>query len=623
MNKLFTIFIILAVSLPVVSANKYNSRNIKTDKYTQIVEQRKQKYRDLINSFNEIINKKDFISDMTVDKADSLIVYSTFDTTLYRFSYDEAGSLTGFIEIKKEDGVWTNDYRRSFVYYPTGKLKTQINTRWRNDVWEDYQRINYTYDSYGFEATRLYESLMVSGWKNLMLLTTIYNSNGQRLSELQQEWGETGWVNNYKDQLTYNNLNQLTYEQMDIWQNGAWVLYGKSEYTYTDWGALYQNNYESQNYTGTMKKFRETRLYNSEKLIIQNSNEEFNDTVFTLVDRVTYQYEMNNRVQRRIYEINQNTSLIYNYSEIDTLDAIGNKIIFYVLTWDSTKWVPNNRHYYTYNTNGKLLVDLCDNFVDGNWEKSSKEEYSYDAAGVLLKTFHGSYWNDGAPIDGVSFLTLNIDDYVLGYLFVTCNDLQIFYKKITIPVELTSFSGTYDNGKVLLKWSTATETNNRGFEVERKSASTNWKSIGFVNGAGTTANTCGYLFEDKNAPGEKLYYRLKQIDLDGTFSYHQQIEINSAAIKDFSLQQNFPNPFNPSTVINYTIPSESKVKINIYNTAGQLVKELVNGVKEAGAYNVKFDASNLSSGVYFYSIEAQRIDGKNYFRNSKKMLLVK
>jgi len=199
-----------------------------------------------------------------------------------------------------------------------------------------------------------------------------------------------------------------------------------------------------------------------------------------------------------------------------------------------------------------------------------------------------------------------------------------------IPVELLGFTAEMSNGLVALNWETATETNNRGFEIQRKTGNYNWQTVGFVSGKGTTTQMSNYSYID-NPVGvinyAKITYRLKQLDYDGKANYSKEINVEfTGAPKNFSLDQNYPNPFNPATVIRYAVPTESKVKVIVYNLSGEVVKELVNQVQSAGFHESTFNTNsgiNLSSGIYFYSIEATPLNGNNSFRQTKKMILLK
>ena len=188
---------------------------------------------------------------------------------------------------------------------------------------------------------------------------------------------------------------------------------------------------------------------------------------------------------------------------------------------------------------------------------------------------------------------------------------------IVVPVELTSFTGIQNGSIVTLNWSTATELNNRGFDVERKADQAGWQSIGFVEGNGTSSNPHTYTFADDNLSAGSYSYRLKQVDNDGSSKYINLTESFTIQPGTYSLSQNYPNPFNPTTMIKYSVPEKNQVTIKIYNVLGSQVATLVNEVKPAGSYEVSFNGSDLSSGVYYYTISA----GK--FTSAKKMILMK
>ncbi|GIV46158.1 MAG: hypothetical protein KatS3mg036_0976 [Ignavibacterium sp.] len=192
----------------------------------------------------------------------------------------------------------------------------------------------------------------------------------------------------------------------------------------------------------------------------------------------------------------------------------------------------------------------------------------------------------------------------------------------TIPVELTSFTASVAMNSVTLMWSTATETNNRGFEIERSqktkvNGQMNWEMIGFVNGKGTSTEINNYSFTDKDLAAGVYNYRLKQIDFDGTYKYYLLNESIEVGIPDeFTLSQNYPNPFNPSTTIEFSLPKDAKVKLVIYNSIGEEVATLVNNQLSAGYYKYNWNASDLTSGIYYYKLISD--DG---FLVKKMMLL--
>jgi hypothetical protein len=201
-------------------------------------------------------------------------------------------------------------------------------------------------------------------------------------------------------------------------------------------------------------------------------------------------------------------------------------------------------------------------------------------------------------------------------------EIQGYDLGAVVPVELTSFTASVSDGKVNLTWSTASEINNHGFEVERKYSNGQFATVGFVEGYGTTAEEQHYTFVDQNLTPGTYSYRLKQIDFDGSFEYFNEIEVDVTSPVEFDLSQNYPNPFNPATTINFSLASDSKVTLKIFDVLGQEITTLVNGNMSAGIHNLNFNASSLNSGIYFYTIEAAGVDGTN-FTSTKKMMLTK
>jgi hypothetical protein len=185
-----------------------------------------------------------------------------------------------------------------------------------------------------------------------------------------------------------------------------------------------------------------------------------------------------------------------------------------------------------------------------------------------------------------------------------------------VPVELVSFSANVIDNKVSLTWETATELNNAGFEVQRSIDKVNFAAVGFVKGNGTTTESHSYSFVDNITNSGTYYYRLKQTDFSGSYEYSNIIEAIGQPT-EFSLSQNYPNPFNPTTTISFSLPVQSQVHLLLIDVLGNVVKDVAEGIYEAGTHKVTLDASNLASGVYFYKLEAGN------FISIKKLMLMK
>jgi Secretion system C-terminal sorting domain len=198
---------------------------------------------------------------------------------------------------------------------------------------------------------------------------------------------------------------------------------------------------------------------------------------------------------------------------------------------------------------------------------------------------------------------------------------EVHYDAV-VPVELVSFTASVtqlnNENAVELSWITATELNNSGFNVERKTKDTDWENIGFVDGHGTSTEAQSYSFVDRGLTSGSYSYRLKQVDFDGSFTYHMLSEtIEIGSVTTFALEQNYPNPFNPATIINYQIPVEGQVSLKVYDMLGNEVVTLVNEIKTAGEHQIEFNAGAISSGIYFYRLQSGN------FIETKRMMLMK
>lgn len=187
-----------------------------------------------------------------------------------------------------------------------------------------------------------------------------------------------------------------------------------------------------------------------------------------------------------------------------------------------------------------------------------------------------------------------------------------------ITMELISFSAQLQEGVVLITWEIASDLENKGFEIERQKENGKWLKIAFIEGKNSGILPQIYTFEDKDiTENGTYYYRIKQIDLNGVLKYYDKFKIKIGDESSFELFQNFPNPFNPITNVKYFLPEKSHVIIIVYNVLGNKVADLVDEEKAAGSYEVTFDGSQLSSGIYYLHMKA----GK--FKNIIKMILVR
>lgn len=259
-------------------------------------------------------------------------------------------------------------------------------------------------------------------------------------------------------------------------------------------------------------------------------------------------------------------------------------------------------------------------------------QYDYDNTGT---DFINMYNANTLPNHLVGFEYINnATDYAV-YRFKSGNALitpgPLFGSPLAVafgpndtqlPVELASFNSGVNGNNVNLKWTTVSEENNSGFEIERKNANSSWEKIGFVTGNGNSNIAHNYSFSDRNLSTGKYNYRLKQIDFNGNYEYHNLTgEVVIGVPAKFELGQNYPNPFNPVTKIDYSLPFDSKVQIKLYDISGKEVMTLQNSIEAAGYHSISINGINLASGTYFYKISAD--GGSQKFEKTLKMVLLK
>jgi hypothetical protein len=257
--------------------------------------------------------------------------------------------------------------------------------------------------------------------------------------------------------------------------------------------------------------------------------------------------------------------------------------------------------YYSSSTNGGVT-----------WSQNERlSDYFNPHVGWPNQNKMGDYFDMISEVNGAH----------LAWAATFNGEQDVYYSFITdttyIPVELISFTATSNGKDVILSWSTASELNNQLFEIQRSFEGSDFVTIGFVNGNGTTSEKQDYIYKDKILTDGKYYYRLKQIDYLGQSEYSEIIEMDIRAFSSYLLEQNYPNPFNPTTTIGYGLKEKGNVKITVINSIGEEVALLVNEEKESGYHTVEFNAANLSSGVYFYQLKA------GDFVELKKMILMK
>lgn len=262
---------------------------------------------------------------------------------------------------------------------------------------------------------------------------------------------------------------------------------------------------------------------------------------------------------------------------------------------------------------GALNNSTADLYVFKTWEGSTP---------IFTVSTAGSFFDGKISLNGTSLITSGkaVHARTFGNGGLVYN-LSVDTSDTNIPVELLSFNANSNNGNVILNWSTATETNNHGFEIQKNSGN-GYEALTFIQGSGTSTQLHNYSFIDRDVTPGSYSYRLRQEDYDGTSNYSGIAEVTVEVPDVYLLEQNYPNPFNPSTQITFNLAAESRVILKVFNVLGQEVATLLNETMAAGGHSVVYNASQLNSGVYFYRIEVSGLE-QNRFTDIKKMILAK
>jgi len=369
------------------------------------------------------------------------------------------------------------------------------------------------------------------------------------------------------------------------------------------------SNYNGLNQDGLVELARQ-KLYNGTASTPQSA-----DTLLLSINHI----DEPNNVQAIIRGIDEPAETDYAYQILPNQETKG--YITHGMNWNSR---DVDAFSFKAAKDGKLVITLT------NTNSGIDSLLVYDGTNLLNRELIQSgtqmFTVNGVVLDKIYNIiligTANGTSWENPYSITISND---------VPVELTSFNASASKHGIELKWSTATETNNKGFDVQKRTNDRNFQSIGFVDGSGTTTIKHDYTFFDGSTISGKVYYRLCQIDLDGAFKYSEVLESEEKFPSQFSLMQNYPNPFNPSTVITWQLAVGAHVTLKVYDVLGNEVATLVNEVKTPGSYEVEFQSTagnrqlaggvsvkgGYASGIYFYQLKAGN------FVQTKKMIYLK
>jgi hypothetical protein len=280
----------------------------------------------------------------------------------------------------------------------------------------------------------------------------------------------------------------------------------------------------------------------------------------------------------------------------------------------------NTTYIASYHTSGNTYVGTPTGFTTGftngsltapdNASAGGNGVYAYGATAAFpVNSVGGNYWVD--VLFSSNVYTFNLTGIQDANGCTNTGALQTLTMSAgscsgaSLPVTLTNFSATPKDNTIILHWTTSSEINNLGFEIQRSSDGTSWSALDFVNGAGNSTAVLKYIYADeKLASGKRYYYRLKQIDIDKRFAYSPVVSAILDVVEGFSLEQNYPNPVRNETIIKFTLPQKTKVTLSLFDINGRLVKILMSESKESGTHALSLHSGTLTNGLYFYKLQA-------------------
>ena len=425
----------------------------------------------------------------------------------------------------------------------------------------------------GYEITEyLNQTWNGTAWVNSGRTAITHNMFGLQDEYLYQMWDGTVWVNQYISHYSYNSNNLLIEALSQEWDGAVWQNSYQEFYSYNSNNL--RSEYIGQQWDGTawVNNFRYTLIYNSNDDVTEHIYYNWDGVVWVNSFRYLYSYDSNNNNTMQIYQSWDGAMWQDNSRYLITYNSNNNYDNYIYQYWNGTAWENNSKYSYTYDSNNNITLFLSESWNGTAWVNSSRYSYTYDSNNNLTLNLYQQWNGTTSAWDNYS---RNINTFQ--------GDLQ------TQSRYQTWVSGAWQDQYFYLYIYDSTD-----LHLLIEFIFQTWDGTAWVNNSRT------------------LYTWTKVTDVEDDFN-----------LTNFKLFNNYPNPFNPSTTIKYSISQNSFVRLTIYNILGKEIKEIINGVKDAGIYEENFNASGLSSGVYFCRIEALTSDGKKNFISVMKMLLIK
>lgn len=480
------------------------------------------------------------------------------------------------------DSMMAAQFINPFADQPS--LVTSQNWASNTASWENLSRSFYQYTTSGSISRTETEVRQSGTWVKSSLAENTYDASGNRTETVNYVWSGSDWEKGTRVQNIYVR-GQLSEEVYESWTGTAWMVTSRVDHSYDGSDRLSV----SVTYVGPTS---------------------------TPARRTTFTYEgVSNRVSEEVDDIWTGSAWEKKWRTDYTYDPDGLLETETDYEWDLTisDWAPLNRYLSTYNAEGLLETEITQDWdsATSKWVNAERTSNSY--VGGRLDEMIESSWT-GTDWEETNRTVVTYDGTVLSEILHQnresnqwVNESRQLFGYGVIPVELATFEAARSGASVQLVWTTASETNNAGFRVERRIAETEaFVSLGFVNGRGTTSEPQRYQFRDadlKNVYGP-VDYRLKQVDLDGTTEYSPTIRVDLGHPERLAFKNLGANPVSLATQLEYNLPREERVTLRVYNVLGQEVAALVNERQGPGTHSVEFDPAPFSTGLYFLQLRA-------------------
>lgn len=449
----------------------------------------------------------------------------------------------------------TDTTRQIYSYYKNGKINVRLYQRLSNIQWVNAYRDSFIYNEFSNLTSEERDYWVNNLWSAHYKMTSVYDVNGNLLSELREYIENNLWTNDYRITYTYDSFGNQLSILLENWLNNQWVNYSRTQSSYNTDGDQILSLYELWTHSLWVNKYQFSSTYDAHRNQLTYSRESWADTTWMNDFRFSYTYDTEGNQLTYLYEqgLFDQWKFIWRYTS--EYDSNRNKLSYLYEKYLNNQWVLISSDNYTYDASGNMTLKTQEGWQNNQWTIYSTYNYTYDANGNLLLDLQENF-NEGQLVSS----------YRHSYKY--------FQNKLWNE-------GVYDI----------------------------WQDSKWI-----PQNTTFDLFKNM---GSNYSYNGCIISLSYNIFVTKVRNDEVIMPKKYSLSQNFPNPFNPTTTIAYHLPVNSYTTLRVYDVLGKEVKTLVDEQKMSGNHKIEFDAKNISSGVYFYTLHTKE------FTQTKKLILIK